>query len=91
MRHANPAVELERSAIAEHGAANGREVVTHVLHHLAVALGGRLDAQRAQQCCRGSAWIAGAAEHRVQPLVGEVMEHQIDDYIKSAMEKTESK
>src|SRR5215475_2247573 len=45
----------------------------------AVALGGRLDAQRPQQLGRWPSGIACLPEHRMKALLSQVLEHQIDD------------
>src|SRR3984885_8345238 len=46
---------------------------------LPVTFGGRRDAERAQQVRRGSARVAGFTEHRMQTLVGEMVEDEIND------------
>src|SRR5579859_6180787 len=66
------------SALFERGA-DGREVLLGLFGALPVPLGGRLDAQRAEQIGRGCTRVAGLAKDRVQTLLGQMVKHQVDD------------
>src|SRR5260370_27965375 len=59
--------------------ADGREVLLGLLGALPVALGGRLDTQRAEQIGRWCTRVAGLAQDRVQALLSQVVKHQVDD------------
>ena len=56
-----------------------REVMACLFGGLTVALSGRHDAERAEQIGRRLPGITRLAEHRVQSLGGEMVEHQIND------------
>src|SRR6188768_3887575 len=65
------------SAVVEGGSDLG-EVVPDVAHHGAVALGRRFDAEREEQGARGRARVATLTQHRVQALLREMREDQVD-------------
>src|ERR1700722_21036237 len=56
-----------------------RELLTGLFGALTVALGGRGDAERAQQGGGRRPRITRLAEHRMEPLGGEVVKHEIND------------
>jgi len=51
------------------GSAELRELLLNFFGSLPVTFGGRCDAQRAQQACRGRTRVAGFAEDRMETLV----------------------
>src|SRR6202522_1489661 len=59
--------------------ADRREVVTRLFRGLAAAFPGRGNAERAQQIRRRRPWITRLTEHRVQPLGGKMVKHEVDD------------
>ena len=61
------------------GSAQLGELLLHSFGSLPVTFGGRCDAERAQQSCRGRARVTRFAEDRMEALVRQVMEHEIDD------------
>lgn len=48
-------------------------------HDLTVALGRRLDTQREQECRRRRPGVAALPQHRMQPLIGQVLEDDVHD------------
>jgi hypothetical protein len=67
------------SAVAEDGGSDLGEMLLDIPGHLAVAFRRRVDAQCLEQLRRRGARISGPAEDRVQALVGQVVEHEVDN------------
>ena len=61
------------------GSAQLRELLLNFFGSLPVTFGGRPDAERTQQICRGRARVTRFAEDGMEALVRQVMEHEIDD------------
>src|ERR1700691_2135980 len=59
--------------------ADRREVLTCLFRGLASASRARRNAERAQQLRRRRPRITGLTEHRVQPLGGKMVKHEVDD------------
>jgi hypothetical protein len=61
------------------GSAQLRELLLNFFGSLPVTFGGRPDAERTQQICRGRARVTRFAENRMEALARQVVEHDIDD------------
>ena len=61
------------------GSAELGELLLNFFGSLPVTFGGRRDAERAQQVCRGHARVTRLAEDRMEALARQVVEHEIDD------------